>query len=80
VARPILAGPRVPPERIAALRQAFDTMSTDPGFLADAASLKLDLHPTPAKSITDFVTMMTAASPEVVKRITAILNPAAAGK
>ena len=80
VARPILAGPRVPPERIAALRQAFDAMSKDPAFLADAASLKLDLHPTPAKSITDFIAMTTAASPEVDERITAILNPAAAGK
>jgi tripartite-type tricarboxylate transporter receptor subunit TctC len=80
VARPILAGSHVPPERVAALRQAFDAMSTDADFLADAKRLKLDLHPTPAKSITDFVTMMTSASPEVVRRITAILNPAAAGQ
>jgi tripartite-type tricarboxylate transporter receptor subunit TctC len=80
VARPILAGPKVPPERIAVLRQAFDAMSKDSGFLADAEQLQLDLHPTPAKSVTDFVSMMTAASPEVAKRITAILNPSAAGK
>jgi tripartite-type tricarboxylate transporter receptor subunit TctC len=79
VARPILAGPKVPPERIAELRQAFDAMSKDPDFRADAQRLKLDLHPTPAKSITDFVTMMTAASPEVTRRLTAVLNPAAGG-
>jgi tripartite-type tricarboxylate transporter receptor subunit TctC len=77
VARPILAGPRVPAERIAALRQAFDEMCRDPGFLADAKQLKLDLHPTPAKSINDFVAMLTNATPEVTKRITAVLNPAA---
>jgi tripartite-type tricarboxylate transporter receptor subunit TctC len=80
VARPILAGPKVPPERIAALQQAFDAMSKDPGFLAESDKLKLDLHPTPAKSITDFLAMIDAASPEVDKRITAILNPAAVGK
>ena len=80
VARPILAGPKVPPERLAALQQAFDETTKDPGFLADAKRLKLDLHPTPAKSISDFVAMMDSASPEVVKRITTILNPGGAGK
>jgi tripartite-type tricarboxylate transporter receptor subunit TctC len=80
VARPILAGPKVPPERIAALRQAFDEMSKDPGFLADAGKVEVGLHPTPAKSITDFLAAMSSASPEVAKRITAILNPSAAGK
>ncbi|HWG06371.1 MAG TPA: tripartite tricarboxylate transporter substrate-binding protein, partial [Beijerinckiaceae bacterium] len=33
VARPILAGPHVPPERVALLRHAFDEMSRDPDFL-----------------------------------------------
>ena len=77
VARPILAGPHVPPERIAALRHAFDEMSQDSGFIADAKQLKLDLHPTPAKSIDDFVAMLTSASPDVRRRISAVLNPAA---
>jgi tripartite-type tricarboxylate transporter receptor subunit TctC len=80
VARPILAGPRVPPERIAILRHAFDEMSKDPAFLEDAKSLKLDLHPTSAASINDFVTMLTSATPEVSRRITAVLNPASGGK
>jgi tripartite-type tricarboxylate transporter receptor subunit TctC len=75
VARPILSGPGVPPDRVAALRSAFDAMSQDPGFIADAQLLKLDLHPTPAKSINDFISMLTSATPEVTRRITAVLNP-----
>lgn len=77
VARPILAGPKVPPERIAALRQAFDEMSKDASFLADSQKVELDLRPMPAKTITDFIALMASASPEVQSRITAILNPGA---
>jgi tripartite-type tricarboxylate transporter receptor subunit TctC len=80
VARPILAGPKVPADRIKILQDAFDKMSNDPGFITDAKNLKLDIHPSSAKSIEDFVKLATSASPEVADRITAILNPAGAKK
>ena len=66
VARPILAGPQ---------GAARAGRGAAPGFRRDEQGsgvsspmrqkLRLDLHPTPAKSITDFVAMMTSASPEV---------------
>ena len=43
--RPFIASPRVPPERIALLRRAFDATMQDPAFLADAASLRLPVTP-----------------------------------
>jgi tripartite-type tricarboxylate transporter receptor subunit TctC len=40
-----LTAPDVPPERVAALRTAFDAMMQDPGFLADAAQMEREIHP-----------------------------------
>src|SRR5207244_4160106 len=39
--RPILTSPGVPPERLAALREAFDRAMTDPAFKAEADREKL---------------------------------------
>jgi tripartite-type tricarboxylate transporter receptor subunit TctC len=74
VARPILAGPEVPADRVEALRGAFMALKADPEFIADAKSIGLD-DPTPAGDIDDFVDRATSASPEVVRRLTDILNP-----
>ncbi|HWG05848.1 MAG TPA: hypothetical protein VG271_12615 [Beijerinckiaceae bacterium] len=74
VARPLLAGPKVPADRVAALRAAFLAMVQDPSFKQDAAQQKLDLAPSDYKSLEDFVAMASAASPDVKDRLTAILN------
>ena len=74
VARPILAGPGVPVDRLAALRTAFLALKEDPGFKADAEKLGLS-DPTPATEIENYVKLTTSASPEVVRRLTTILNP-----
>jgi tripartite-type tricarboxylate transporter receptor subunit TctC len=74
VARPILAGPKVPAERVAALRTAFARMVQDPSFKQDAAQGKLDLTPSDYKSVEDFVTMASTATPAVIERLTAVLN------
>ena len=43
--RPYIAPPGVPPERLNALRRAFDATMKDPGFLADAARGGLPINP-----------------------------------
>jgi tripartite-type tricarboxylate transporter receptor subunit TctC len=75
VARPILAGPGVPADRLAALRQAFMALKGDAEFEADRKQIGLD-DPTPASEIENFVKLGASASPEVVRRLTDILNPA----
>jgi tripartite-type tricarboxylate transporter receptor subunit TctC len=45
LARPFAATPGVPPERLAALRTAFDSTVADPAFLAEARRLGLDVNP-----------------------------------
>jgi len=74
VARPILAGPGVPADRLALLRNAFMALKDDAEFKADAAKIGLD-DPTPAAGIDDFLKLATSASPAVVSRLTSILNP-----
>jgi tripartite-type tricarboxylate transporter receptor subunit TctC len=75
VARPILAAPGVPADRLAALRSAFDALKTDADFMADAQKMGLEVDPTPAKAIEDYLKLASAASPEVVRRLTEVLNP-----
>jgi tripartite-type tricarboxylate transporter receptor subunit TctC len=43
IGRPFVTAPGVPPERVAALRQAFEKTMTDPDFLADAAKANIDI-------------------------------------
>jgi tripartite-type tricarboxylate transporter receptor subunit TctC len=75
VARPIMAGPGVPADRIAALRKAFDDMTVSAQFKQDAQQQKLDLAPLSHRAIDDFVASANAASPEMIARLTTILSP-----
>ena len=43
--RPFAAPPGVPPERLTALRKAFDAVMKDPEFLQDAKTITLDVEP-----------------------------------
>jgi tripartite-type tricarboxylate transporter receptor subunit TctC len=65
VARPILAGPGLPPDRLEALRGAFMALKGDADFEADRKKIGLD-DPTAASDIENFVKLGTSASPEVV--------------
>ena len=75
VARPILAAPGVPADRIAALRAAFMMLKDDADFKTDAEKIGIEVDPTPAQKIEDYVKLGASASPEVVRRLTEILNP-----
>ena len=43
--RPYVVSKQVPPERLAALRRAFDQTMKDPQFLAEAAKIDLPISP-----------------------------------
>ena len=75
VARPILAGPGVPADRLEALRTAFMALRDDADFKADAETVGVDVDPTPASKIEDYIKLTTQASPDVAGRLTEILNP-----
>jgi tripartite-type tricarboxylate transporter receptor subunit TctC len=69
VARPMAVGPKVPADRVAALRKAFTETMKDPAFLADAKKRKLQIHPRTAEATQALVDRIIGASPELVARV-----------
>src|SRR5262249_5591304 len=51
IARPVIAPPGIPPERLASLRAAFAALATDRDFLADAEKSGLDVAPGSAQAL-----------------------------
>ena len=72
--RPFLGPPAIPPDRLAALRQAFVATMKDPEFLADAERLKLEIRPLSGEQASVVVREIYAqTSPDVAKRAAALL-------
>jgi len=75
VARPFMAPPGVPEARATALRRAFDKTMIDPGFLAEAQQLQLDVEPTTGEEAQKVVQSMYATPKAVVERAKKLLSP-----
>jgi tripartite-type tricarboxylate transporter receptor subunit TctC len=69
VARPVLAPPGVPPDRMAALRAGFAALAQDKDFLTDGQKAKLDVAPVVAAEVDKVIALITAASPETAERL-----------
>jgi tripartite-type tricarboxylate transporter receptor subunit TctC len=76
MARPYLAPPELPPERLSALRDAFSATVRDPRFLAEARQQKLELDPMDWREMTETITRIYATPPAVVQATTDILQRA----
>jgi tripartite-type tricarboxylate transporter receptor subunit TctC len=68
VARPFIAPPGVPAERLALLRSAFAALATDRDFLADAEKSNLEVEPMSGAEVDKIVALITSAPPDVVER------------
>ena len=64
-ARAMFAPPGVPPERVEALRRAFDQTARDPGFLADMERSQIEVEPATGEDTQAAVARLVATSPEV---------------
>src|SRR5215831_6009998 len=73
VARPFAAPPEVPPERIEALREAFDSTMRDPDFLAEMRSQSLEVRPLGGAAVQGLMRNVYASPPDVVKLAREIL-------
>jgi len=69
VARPVLAPPGVPADRVAALREGFAALAQDKDFLADSAKAKLDVAPVVGAEVDRVIALITSASPETAERL-----------
>jgi tripartite-type tricarboxylate transporter receptor subunit TctC len=72
--RPFVLPPGVPPERVAALRVAFDETMKDPEFLDDAKLQKADIDPVGGEAINALLEQVYTASPDVVARIRELIK------
>jgi tripartite-type tricarboxylate transporter receptor subunit TctC len=67
MARPYVAPPALPPERLNALRTAFDATLKDPQFLADAERQDLEVRPVSGVEAEALINEIYASPPSVVK-------------
>jgi tripartite-type tricarboxylate transporter receptor subunit TctC len=69
VARPIIAPPEMPADRLAALRAGFIALARDKGFLADAQTAKLEVAPVAGEAVDKVIALIASASPETADRL-----------
>lgn len=69
-ARPYLAPPGVPKDRLELLRRAFDATVRDPGFVQDAQAARLAVNnPMTGEQLTDVITRLSLTPPAVAERL-----------
>jgi hypothetical protein len=66
--RPFAMPPGVPPDRVAMMRRAFDETLKDPGFLAEAAKLRLEIDPLSGNEIAALLNRAYSAPKPIVAR------------
>lgn len=76
VGRPIATTPGVPPERLAALRAAFDATVVDPAFMADAKRQGLDVETMTGAELQDIVAALVDAPDDVKAMVKEAIKPA----
>jgi tripartite-type tricarboxylate transporter receptor subunit TctC len=74
IGRPVFTTPEAPPERVAALRKAFDTMVHDPVFIEEARREKFDIEPTTGEAMQKVVTEMMAVPKAQSDRLKQIIE------
>jgi tripartite-type tricarboxylate transporter receptor subunit TctC len=67
--RPFFLPPNVPPERVEALRRAFDATMRDPAYLAETEKLKIDIEPLSGEQVSSLIAEIYATPAETVARV-----------
>jgi tripartite-type tricarboxylate transporter receptor subunit TctC len=67
--RPFFLPPGVPPDRVEALRRAFDATVKDPAFLGEAAMARIDIDPLSGEEVQTLVEEVSRTPPDVVARV-----------
>ncbi len=72
--RPLVTPPGFPAAQFKILRDAFDKAVSDPALLAAAEKRRLEMDPTDGAELEALAKEVMAASPDVVKRVDALLG------
>jgi tripartite-type tricarboxylate transporter receptor subunit TctC len=70
--RPFFAPPDVPPDRLRALRIAFERTLKDPAFLVEAEKAGLEVRHVGGEEVAQLVDRMYASPPSVIERAKAV--------
>ncbi len=74
-ARPVIAPPGVPADRVALLRKAFDALAQDKEFLAEAEKSKAEFGFVAAAEVEKVVAQIGATPPEIAERYAKAFAP-----
>ena len=74
IGRPLFVGPAVPGERVKALRDAFDRMVKDKGFLEAAAKENFDINPVSGEDMQKIVAEISGSPKAIADRLTQIIG------
>lgn len=77
VGRPVATSPGVPPERVAALRKAFQATLKDPEFIAEAAKMQAEIRPQTGEELAGIINKLISAPQTVKDRVKVALEPKA---
>jgi tripartite-type tricarboxylate transporter receptor subunit TctC len=69
VGRPILTAPDVPPERVQALRRAFDDTLKDRSFIEAASQAHMEFNPIDGEELQNVVGKIAGASPNIIAMV-----------
>jgi tripartite-type tricarboxylate transporter receptor subunit TctC len=69
IGRPFLAPPGVPPQRVAALRAAFEATVKDPEFIAEMEKQKLELTPVSGEDVQALIERVAQTPKPIVDRL-----------
>jgi tripartite-type tricarboxylate transporter receptor subunit TctC len=75
VGRPIATTPNVPPDRLAALRRAFDLTLKDPEFIKEAQTQRAEIQPMTGAELSQVVHEIIATPAELRERVKAAIQP-----
>lgn len=67
--KPFATSPGVPPERVAALRRAFDATMKDAAFLSEAAKQNVEIRPINGETLQQIVTDIIATPQPVLEKV-----------
>src|SRR2546423_823762 len=71
--KPLAIAPNVPPERVKALRDAFDATVKDPEFIKAAAAARIDVNPIRGVALQSTVNKVLATPKHLVERARSII-------
>jgi tripartite-type tricarboxylate transporter receptor subunit TctC len=74
IARAVVTTPETPPERVQALRRAFDATVKDREFLAEADKIQIDVSPLSGEEAQKIADSIVNTSPAILARIKALLD------